>query len=151
MVGDRERLLPRVKEEAAQPELVERALELVTRVVPEQRVDPRETREPPASGRDRLRDGVVRRSEVVARRLGRADDRAFDARPIERRENVRRARRAAEDRVADEGETVDDHWTASRMRRALSANTSRSSAGSSPASRTFSTSIRGEHAGPSLA
>ena len=42
--ADAERLLPRVQEEPAQPELGERPLELGARVLPEVRIDSREAR-----------------------------------------------------------------------------------------------------------
>jgi len=97
------------------------------------------------------RDGVVRRGEVVIARLGRAEDGALDASRRELCEQIVARDRPAEDRTPEEGESIRDQWTASSNRIALSANRACSSAADSPASLTFSTSIRGEQAGPSLA
>ena len=150
-VGDAERLLPGMQEEAAQAELVERLLELGARLVAEQRVDARDSRQPAGAGRHRLGNRLVGGAEVVAAGLDRADDRPVDPELVHAGHELDGARRAPEERLADKREAVDDQRTPSRMRTALPAKTRASASGAKPASRTFSTSIRGEHAGPSLA
>jgi hypothetical protein len=150
-VGDAKRLLPGMQEEATEPELLDRPLELGARVIAEQRIDACDSRQPSAGAGNRLGDGIVRGGEVITGGLGRTDDRLADPELVHDPHELARARTAPEDRLTNECQAVDDQRTPSRMRTAFPAKTSASASGASPASRTFSTSIRGEHAGPSLA
>jgi hypothetical protein len=150
-VADPERLLPWMEEETAQTELRKCPLDLLDRLGAEVRIDPREAAEPFRALGDGSRDAVVRRSEVVAGRLHGHDDRAVDARAVHRGEQLRNRCSVPEQRLADVRERVDYYRTASKIRSAFSPRTSRSASASKPASLTFSTSIRGEQTGPSLA
>src|SRR5262249_51778077 len=121
------------------------------RVVAEEGVDADETVEDPGMVADRLGDGVVGAPQVVGGRLHPAHEGALDARLAETNKEPLGGHLVAEDRLAEESEAVDRHRTASSSASTFWENTSRSSPGSSAASLTFSTSMRGEHAGPSLA
>ena len=148
---DAKRLLPRVQEEPTQPEVSRRTRQLCRRGVALVGIDPREADEAVGVAADRRGNRVVGVLEPVALRPQRTHDRAFDLGRVERPQQLVDGRCRPEKRLADEGEGVDGHVTAARIRSALPPVTRRSAAGSRPASRTFSSSMRGEHAGPSLA
>ena len=119
-------------------------------LVAEQRVDATKADEPPSVLTHSVRDTFVFTRQLVRMGLYGTNNGAVDSHTVHRCQQVPRRRAVPEDRVADEGEAVDDHETRSRMRRA-SPRIARSASGSRPAKRTFVTSSDGEQAGPSLA
>src|SRR6185312_5368785 len=145
----RERLLPRVEQQAAHRRMPEQGGQASGGILAPG-IQPREADGPSRARPARLGKPLAGPGEVVVGRLGRRGDEPVEAGDARRFEQLGQCTAAAVEARAGVHERVHDHRsTLSISRRWLSYSTLRRSAGERPARRTLSSSMAGGQPGPS--